>query len=390
MFSANKDRIDYMEYRETVLRLDPEEHYTPDCSENGNDTERVVRAVIPALWKEVPGANLRYHKPARPMLFQVPSDNTGVSVPLSDEGWQRCAEILSCQLPVSANNELYEKCVRSDGVPLQINLSKSKKVFSQLAFATARLDIPNAVRDDWQTMLDPQGKYDDMSVPCRVCSPEKPSVVWTAVSRGRSEQFVPIEEGRQAALYERAVKRRPNPWEVRLQLGDTIGDRKNDTTLRLNIGCNAFSLVQRAFGLFPSDSFTLKLFLFETKTKKKNKTKTKSRECSPQTQFDWRIVTHVDKSSLAVNSGNFPKLTFTSNRKDKPALQPPGFQKPYRLRPEQLRSLAWMLRQEERIDPFYEEEVTEAVLPSLNWRAEGRVRRPVLVRGGIVADEVCV
>lgn len=47
-----------------------------------------------------------------------------------------------------------------------------------------------------------------------------------------------------------------------------------------------------------------------------------------------------------------------------------------------------MLDQEATVVPFFEEEVTEAVLPSLNWRAEGRVRRPVLVRGGIVADEV--
>jgi SNF2 family DNA or RNA helicase len=35
-----------------------------------------------------------------------------------------------------------------------------------------------------------------------------------------------------------------------------------------------------------------------------------------------------------------------------------------------------------------EEEVAEAVLPNLKWRAEARVQRPVLVRGGIVADEV--
>lgn len=47
-----------------------------------------------------------------------------------------------------------------------------------------------------------------------------------------------------------------------------------------------------------------------------------------------------------------------------------------------------MLRQEASTEPYFEEEVEEAVLPSLNWRAEGRARRPVLVRGGILADEV--
>ena len=48
----------------------------------------------------------------------------------------------------------------------------------------------------------------------------------------------------------------------------------------------------------------------------------------------------------------------------------------------------WMLRQEASTEPYYEEEVEEAMLPSLHWRAEGRARRPVLVRGGILADEV--
>jgi hypothetical protein len=40
------------------------------------------------------------------------------------------------------------------------------------------------------------------------------------------------------------------------------------------------------------------------------------------------------------------------------------------------------------MEPYYEEEVTEAILPGLEWRAESRVRRPILARGGIIADEV--
>jgi hypothetical protein len=47
-----------------------------------------------------------------------------------------------------------------------------------------------------------------------------------------------------------------------------------------------------------------------------------------------------------------------------------------------------MLHQEAATEPYFEEEVEEAILPSLNWRAEGRARRPVLVRGWILADEV--
>jgi hypothetical protein len=38
--------------------------------------------------------------------------------------------------------------------------------------------------------------------------------------------------------------------------------------------------------------------------------------------------------------------------------------------------------------PFVEEEISEALLSPLGWRAEGRVSREVRVLGGVVADEV--
>src|SRR5271170_205136 len=43
----------------------------------------------------------------------------------------------------------------------------------------------------------------------------------------------------------------------------------------------------------------------------------------------------------------------------------------------------------ERSDvPFFEEEVSEAMLGPLGWRAETKAIRPVIVRGGVLADEV--
>jgi hypothetical protein len=99
-------------------------------------------------------------------------------------------------------------------------------------------------------------------------------------------------------------------------------------------------------------------------------------------------VPHHDKSSFT--DGDFQELRLTSNKTDNQAEQPPGFEGCFPLRKEQRRSLQWMLHQEANTVPFMEEEVVEAVLPNLNWRAEGRAQRPVLVRGGIIADEVCL
>lgn len=48
-----------------------------------------------------------------------------------------------------------------------------------------------------------------------------------------------------------------------------------------------------------------------------------------------------------------------------------------------------MIKQESvTVEPFVEEEVSEAIITSLGWRAEGRVRREVFVRGGVLADQV--
>ena len=87
-----------------------------------------------------------------------------------------------------------------------------------------------------------------------------------------------------------------------------------------------------------------------------------------------------------VSRYDFPKFKLLSNKQDKVHAQPPNFKTP--LRTEQLRSLEWMLKQEDvNAEPFIEEEISEAVLDPLGWRAEGRAERPVRIRGGVLADQ---
>ena len=78
-----------------------------------------------------------------------------------------------------------------------------------------------------------------------------------------------------------------------------------------------------------------------------------------------------------------------SNKRDPAHDQPEVFLLDLRI--EQLRSLRWMLEQERatgKTHTFVEEEISEAALPSLGWRAEGKAERPVMVRGGVIADQV--
>lgn len=88
-----------------------------------------------------------------------------------------------------------------------------------------------------------------------------------------------------------------------------------------------------------------------------------------------------------------PQLTIPDNRQDRESpymlKSVPGSQSTYALRPEQRRSLSWMLRQESTAaESFAEEEIAEASLPELGLRVEVVAHRSRAVHGGLLADDV--
>lgn len=155
-----------------------------------------------------------------------------------------------------------------------------------------------------------------------------------------------------------ALKSRPAPLVAQLRLDERIG--------QIQIGLNVATLLHRALSRLPCTG----------------------RQQAPE--LSWRLQTDYQ----AVETAFFRplKLLLKSNREDVQAEQPPNFGsgvKDPKLRPEQLRSLTWMLAQEaEKPFSFVEEEVAEATLGPLGWRAEGKASRRVNIRGGVLADEV--
>lgn len=114
------------------------------------------------------------------------------------------------------------------------------------------------------------------------------------------------------------MKQRPNAWVVRVS---TVDDDSDDSgLLRLQIGVNAASLVQRALGIFPPKTLARSMMIGSD-----------SQSESECTLFQWRIAPHVEKPTA-----EFPILQFTSNKRDEEAGQPPNF-KNFKLRHEQLR-----------------------------------------------------
>ncbi|KAL5333911.1 hypothetical protein BJX70DRAFT_405782 [Aspergillus crustosus] len=184
---------------------------------------------------------------------------------------------------------------------------------------------------------------------CMVCVPPKPGIIWGRNKRGWIKAY---ENPYGAARYERQIKSRPPPFLIfRRDSAQGVGE--------LRVTLNVQTLLHQAYERLADKPTHI----------------TKS--------FHWRLVPNsYDPKEFA-----FPDFVLKSNRNDPEGAQPPNFR--LKLRPEQLRSLSWMVGQEkEDIGAFVEEETEEALLPSLMWRAEGKVTVLKTVRGGILADDV--
>lgn len=328
------------EYRNTLLHLDPS--YRPTFFQDADEKMSYMRVAAKSQdWRNLPGSTMVVSSQQIDVSYPV-----SLHVPRGD--WARCPELVDCRIPSFMLPDLH--------LTVQVNLNKSQRLLQQLAFCLLRFEVP-PVLNDWLSLSSAQVAR--MDTACTVCAPRPPRIQWRRVQMGKTIRFEAMEDGREGAAYERALKNRPQPWIMRLH-------RDDPQYLALKIACNPVSLVEHALGCLPADSL-LRQQLMQDRDHK--------------LRFDWRVVKHVEQTF-----GTFPKLRLKSNKLDAAAQQPPHFKLP--LRPEQLRSLKWMLDQESAGRIFDEEEVVEAILPSLSWRAEGRVQRPVAIRGGIVADQV--
>lgn len=227
----------------------------------------------------------------------------------------------------------------------EVDKVHERVTFKALAWLVERIKTINDKFSTWTEVSLPKTFCE-----CDRCAPQAPAIRWM---KGEKSKIIAIEDPSQAGAFERALKNRPSPFVTQLNL-DT---RSGLGTVR--IGVNFPSLIHRAYSRLPSVNRT------------------------EDPLFAWRLDTDfVDPAKLSL-----PKFALESNRRDDEHTQPKHFNIP--LRREQLRSLTWMLKQESLdAPPFVEEEIAEAILEPMGWRAQGRAQRPVRVRGGVLADEV--
>lgn len=194
--------------------------------------------------------------------------------------------------------------------------------------------------DAWHSL-----RIESVACRCISCSPTRPELRW-ALSEATNAALKPYEDQKSAAVYERAIKSRP---EKMLLKAEHHGDR-----LKISLGLNRMSMAHRAIARLPITGHDAML--------------------------SWRF----QQDNAEARSFTFRPFRLRATE-GKPWSKKPSMR--CELFPKQQVVLRWMRSQESgQGKDFMLEEVEEATLPSVGWRAEVRAQVPIYVRGGICAD----
>ncbi|KAG9090322.1 hypothetical protein FS749_000648 [Ceratobasidium sp. UAMH 11750] len=322
-------RLEYGETRPVEMRLSAK--WRPKSVE-----EEAVKCTVGEKWAPAP---LKI-KPASSKGATVRASSKAIEFTLEADSCAHAHALLVCDVPLGPNPDLVwprNKWVEVDKV-------HERGTYRAVTWLTERVrDLDHLSK--WRALNTVDGA-DHQN--CERCAPTPPAILWFKHNR----RFYAIEDKQQAGPYEQALKNRPSPFVTQLRYDE---ESKMGT---FQIGVNIATLAHRALANLPTEGRTNPV------------------------QLSYRLTTNfVPPVKL-----NLPAFVLKSNRSDPQNAQPKQFKTP--LRPEQLRSLHWMLAQERDPPAFVEEEIAEALLEPLGWRAEGKAERKVDVRGGVLADEV--
>ncbi|KIY49972.1 hypothetical protein FISHEDRAFT_40207 [Fistulina hepatica ATCC 64428] len=332
VFSISKRRYEYGESRPVVAKM------VPSWKQPDTAAEKTAKCCLPVKWMKVDSVRLEVGMHFLCATFAVPTQSA-LDVPASHEACASATTVLVCDIPLSdqAGPEWPRGWWRA------VDKISERSVFHSLAWLLERVRHVDGKTESWRFVDLPEDHSN-----CERCAPSRPRIKWITAAR----TTVAFEDPVQAGEYERRLKCRPSPFVTQLKLSeDFIG------TVRVAI--NIPTLLHRALSRLPSERRI------------------------EQPVLSWRMDTNYTPAAF----NNLPRFVIKSNKTDPEHAQPPNFK--LKLRKEQLRSLDWMLRQESVDTPsFVEEEIAEAILAPLGWRAEGRAQRSVKIRGGVLADAV--
>ncbi len=342
-FSHVCSRLDFGVFRPTAAIV------TPKWEQNVKTDKEQVQILVTNRWAPLAGAHIEARA----------EDGTTFAIPA--KGFALSAKPGSCSFAenlmratVQLDTGLSVPWAKPEWSEIDL-LHQGNAVFDRLAWLLSR--IPNwDAFEEWQ-----QVDSDSLDQDCKKCTPAPPTIKW--VKQLNKNSYLAVEDGNEAARFEQALKTRPTPVLIHVK-------QSEDNVLTFKTGLNAGTLIHRAVGLLPAQSSV------------------RSFEVSAPS-VEWRLKSSDSTAIQLGKSGKHVQFSLPSNKHDQPAAQPPHFtNKKAQLRPEQLRSLAWMIEQENQPAGWVEEEVAESVIPQLGWHAEARARRTATVKGGVICDEV--
>jgi len=337
VFAREHSRLGYGETRTTAAELEPSWRPWSRADDATAALPKTVEALVPGQWRKASSLDL-VEISFEGATVATPAASPEVSPPAAaeDAAAERAVAILRCEVPLcEAEAALWPQKEWSALGAARGMLSKTKKTFEAIAWIIERLEIPEALQQ-WAPLVHEAAltKWIGGSSPCETSAPLMPKLQWVQVSRGK---VVAQEDPVQAGAYEQRLKKRPSPFVVRYRNAPGLGANGKG---ELEVGANANTLAMRALSaLHPSG-------------------------LASSAQLSWRLVPHSERRETLV------PLRLSSNKHDAAAPQPPHFgafagrkKGPVlELRPEQQRSLAWMLAQEaDDAPPFVEQEIGEEV-----------------------------
>ncbi|OBT84724.1 hypothetical protein VE02_06091 [Pseudogymnoascus sp. 03VT05] len=353
VFSEDKRRLQHGEVRSRFARVDKKWRQTKFEMSIVGDVEVIKKGnkklslsdarnldpmtcYVDGQWLDIENASLDLAHGTASGQFSRAAENFSITTSLND-----CREahvVLQCEAALPEGE--FSK-YRKDHW-LEIGELEQKQFFSEYAWLTEKArTIPGL--DTWREIENQLASHR-----CATCAPAIPNMKWRLDEK---RKIVPFEDPTEAAPFEIAMKGRPSPLVTQVCIDDA-------GIVDLKLAVNPQTLIHRAAAKLLGDDAT-------------------------SATLQWRLVTDYVAPPKMV----FPAFALKNNDGDTPSTNPPRFK--FTLRPEQQRSLHWMVEQEgKNVEPFVEEEVEEASIPLLGWRAEGRASRAKVIRGGVLADQV--
>jgi len=294
VFTTEKERLDLRE-RPVLASLDPK--WSP-CVDNRSSQRASLQPT--GKWQD---SDLQLCEVDPQVVVHTPSS---IEAPHLQLDCKEAELILKCDFTSSG-------CDEDDGV--RVVDSKDRRFFAQHAYILELMkrQLPAT---QWRSLPITKAGCD-----CSACAPHKPNLRWKLAEKG----IKPYEDPATAAVYERAIKRRPQPV-----LFQTVQELRGST---MHFRINLASLAHRAVARLPESS---------------------RNTC----RLAWIL-----EQDMALSS-NFNFRPFVLRPTEGPASPQTDIGMRYKLFPRQAVVFRWM-QQQETGRPFTVEEAEEAIIPAL-------------------------